>query len=194
MADPPGQPGLGPPVHLPESAAAVLAARGQRWIAVNPAPDVAGLRFCLDELLAMKAGTADERHGGRNSAMRSPRSFSGPSKVVKQLRCRRSGRKSKTPKMVNSTRSFPSAVSAGSFTRGDRQRHADSVLAGRHHDRRSAPAPSGMSLNERAISPSKPSLPKAKTVTGVSRQELALMHDGTTRSAKSGRGGLIRKR
>lgn len=31
------------------------------WIAVNPAPDVAGLRFCLDELLAMKAGTADDR-------------------------------------------------------------------------------------------------------------------------------------
>ena len=27
------------------------------WVAVNPAPDVAGLRFCLDELLAMKAGT-----------------------------------------------------------------------------------------------------------------------------------------
>lgn len=31
------------------------------WIAVNPAPDVAGLRFCLDELLALKAGTADDR-------------------------------------------------------------------------------------------------------------------------------------
>ena len=31
------------------------------WIAVNPAPDVAGLRFCLDELLAMKAGTADDQ-------------------------------------------------------------------------------------------------------------------------------------
>ena len=30
------------------------------WIAVNPAPDVAGLRFCLDELLAMKAGTAKD--------------------------------------------------------------------------------------------------------------------------------------
>jgi len=27
------------------------------WHAVNPSPDVAGLRFCLDELLAMKAGT-----------------------------------------------------------------------------------------------------------------------------------------
>lgn len=33
------------------------------WIAVNPAPDVAGLRFCLDELLAMKAGnTEDQSH------------------------------------------------------------------------------------------------------------------------------------
>jgi alpha-L-fucosidase 2 len=31
------------------------------WIAVNPAPDIAGLRFCLDELLAMKAGTADDQ-------------------------------------------------------------------------------------------------------------------------------------
>ena len=31
------------------------------WIAVNPAPDVAGLRFCLDELLAMQAGTAEDQ-------------------------------------------------------------------------------------------------------------------------------------
>ena len=31
------------------------------WIAVNPAPDVAGLRFCLDELLTMKAGTDDDQ-------------------------------------------------------------------------------------------------------------------------------------
>jgi alpha-L-fucosidase 2 len=31
------------------------------WIAVNPAPDVAGLRFCLDELLAMEAGTDRDR-------------------------------------------------------------------------------------------------------------------------------------
>jgi hypothetical protein len=30
------------------------------WLAVNPSPDVAGLRFCLDELLAMKAGTPDD--------------------------------------------------------------------------------------------------------------------------------------
>lgn len=31
------------------------------WRAVNPAPDVAGLRFCLDELLAMKAGTPEDQ-------------------------------------------------------------------------------------------------------------------------------------
>jgi hypothetical protein len=31
------------------------------WIAVNSSPDVAGLRFCLDELLAMKAGTPDDQ-------------------------------------------------------------------------------------------------------------------------------------
>ena len=30
------------------------------WLAVNPSPDVAGLQFCLDELLAMKAGTPDD--------------------------------------------------------------------------------------------------------------------------------------
>jgi len=31
------------------------------WIAINPAPDIAGLRFCLDELLAMKVGTAKDQ-------------------------------------------------------------------------------------------------------------------------------------
>jgi len=31
------------------------------WIAVNPAPDVAGLRHCLNELLAMKAGMEEDR-------------------------------------------------------------------------------------------------------------------------------------
>jgi hypothetical protein len=31
------------------------------WIAVNPAPDVAGLRFCLDELLALRAGTPEDQ-------------------------------------------------------------------------------------------------------------------------------------
>ena len=31
------------------------------WIATNPAPDIAGLRFCMDELLKMKAGTKADR-------------------------------------------------------------------------------------------------------------------------------------
>ncbi len=31
------------------------------WIAVNPAPDVAGLNFCLDELLKMQIGTKRDR-------------------------------------------------------------------------------------------------------------------------------------
>ena len=31
------------------------------WIAVNPAPDVAGLRYCLSELLSLKAGTGEDR-------------------------------------------------------------------------------------------------------------------------------------
>jgi len=35
------------------------------WIAVNPAPDIAGLQFCLDELLAMKAGTDADRKNWR---------------------------------------------------------------------------------------------------------------------------------
>ena len=35
------------------------------WIAVNPAPDVAGLQFCLDELLAMKAGTPEDQANWR---------------------------------------------------------------------------------------------------------------------------------
>jgi len=35
------------------------------WIAVNPAPDVAGLQFCLDELLAMPAGTAEDQANWR---------------------------------------------------------------------------------------------------------------------------------
>lgn len=30
------------------------------WIAVNPAPDVAGLQHCLDELLAMRAGSPED--------------------------------------------------------------------------------------------------------------------------------------
>ena len=35
------------------------------WIAINPAPDVAGLQFCLDELLAMKVGNADDQNNWR---------------------------------------------------------------------------------------------------------------------------------
>ena len=35
------------------------------WLAVNPAPDVAGLRFCLDELLALDAGTVEDREHWR---------------------------------------------------------------------------------------------------------------------------------
>ena len=35
------------------------------WIAVNSTPDLAGLRFCLDELLAMKAGTPEDRTAWR---------------------------------------------------------------------------------------------------------------------------------
>ncbi|MCY2990176.1 MAG: DUF5703 domain-containing protein [Planctomycetota bacterium] len=31
------------------------------WVTVNPATDVAGLRFCLDQLLAIKAGTDEDR-------------------------------------------------------------------------------------------------------------------------------------
>ncbi len=35
------------------------------WIAVNPAPDVAGLLHCLDELLEMQAGSAQDRRQWR---------------------------------------------------------------------------------------------------------------------------------
>ncbi len=35
------------------------------WLATNPATDVAGLRFCLDELLAMNAGTAEDQQRWR---------------------------------------------------------------------------------------------------------------------------------
>ena len=36
------------------------------WIAVNPAPDIAGLQFCLDELIKMNAGTdADKKEWQR---------------------------------------------------------------------------------------------------------------------------------
>ncbi|NQT36875.1 MAG: hypothetical protein HQ581_05275, partial [Planctomycetes bacterium] len=35
------------------------------WVAVNAAPDVAGLRFCLDELLSIKAGSAEDQAAWR---------------------------------------------------------------------------------------------------------------------------------
>ena len=35
------------------------------WVAVNPSPDIAGLRFCMDQLLAMNAGTPEDRTNWR---------------------------------------------------------------------------------------------------------------------------------
>ena len=35
------------------------------WIAVNPAPDIAGLQFCLDQLLDINAGTAEDQANWR---------------------------------------------------------------------------------------------------------------------------------
>ena len=54
------------------------------WIAVNPAPDVAGLRFCLDELLAMKAGTAEDQARWQQVPCEIPEVPSGPSKAAKR--------------------------------------------------------------------------------------------------------------
>ncbi len=45
------------------------------WIAVNPAPDIAGLLFCLDELLAMEAGTAKDRDAWRRFRKEIPSVF-----------------------------------------------------------------------------------------------------------------------
>ncbi|MCX7047479.1 MAG: DUF5703 domain-containing protein, partial [Candidatus Sumerlaeota bacterium] len=45
------------------------------WIAVNPAPDVSGLRFCLDELLSMKAGTAEDQTRWRKFRAEIPEVF-----------------------------------------------------------------------------------------------------------------------
>ena len=45
------------------------------WIATNPAPDIAGLRFCLDELLAMKAGTAEDQSRWRKFRAEIPEVF-----------------------------------------------------------------------------------------------------------------------
>ena len=35
------------------------------WVAVNPSPDIAGLRFCMDQLLAMQAGNAEDQANWR---------------------------------------------------------------------------------------------------------------------------------
>jgi len=45
------------------------------WVAVNPAPDVSGLRFCLDELLAMKAGTPGDQANWRRFRGEMPEVF-----------------------------------------------------------------------------------------------------------------------
>jgi len=45
------------------------------WIAINPAPDVAGLRFCLDELLAMKAGSTQDQVNWRRFRDEIPQVF-----------------------------------------------------------------------------------------------------------------------
>ena len=45
------------------------------WIAINPAPDVAGLRFCLDELLAIKAGSAEDQTNWRRFRAEIPEVF-----------------------------------------------------------------------------------------------------------------------
>jgi len=45
------------------------------WIAVNPAPDVAGLQFCLDELLAIGAGSAEDQANWRRFRAEIPAVF-----------------------------------------------------------------------------------------------------------------------
>lgn len=45
------------------------------WIAINPAPDVAGLRFCLDELLAIEAGTPEDQVNWRRFRGELPQVF-----------------------------------------------------------------------------------------------------------------------
>ena len=35
------------------------------WVAINPSPDIAGLRFCMDQLLAMNAGTPEDQANWR---------------------------------------------------------------------------------------------------------------------------------
>jgi len=45
------------------------------WVAVNPAPDVAGLQHCLDELVAMKAGSAQDQAAWRRFRAEIPAVF-----------------------------------------------------------------------------------------------------------------------
>jgi len=45
------------------------------WVAVNPAPDVAGLQHCLDELLAMQAGSARDQAKWRRFRAEIPEVF-----------------------------------------------------------------------------------------------------------------------
>jgi hypothetical protein len=45
------------------------------WIAVNPAPDIAGLRFCLDELLVMRAGSPEDQARWRKFRAEVPEVF-----------------------------------------------------------------------------------------------------------------------
>ncbi len=54
--------------------------------------------------------------------------------------------------------------------------------------------PAGASFIETAIGPAKPSWRSAYTVSGTVVPPRTLMLDGTTRSAKSGSGALIRRR
>ena len=45
------------------------------WVAVNPAPDVAGLQHCLDELMAMQVGTAQDQAAWRRFRAEIPAVF-----------------------------------------------------------------------------------------------------------------------
>jgi hypothetical protein len=45
------------------------------WIAINPATDIAGLRFCLDELLAMGAGSSENQARWRRFRAEIPEVF-----------------------------------------------------------------------------------------------------------------------
>ena len=45
------------------------------WVAINPATDIAGLRFCMDQLLSMKAGTAGDQANWRRFRSEIPEVF-----------------------------------------------------------------------------------------------------------------------